>query len=149
MAHWTFKGNLYELVLARRARQRAALLSSLSCMEAISGDSSDIISAAARRLRHAIESELNDDPPREWKSAIGLNVVAEIDKVSSDYYGSYTLSVVGVDSYPYFKCVVTGPKGSAVWYPGCGTSETETMESVGAWRHTLRRFFGLQAKGSS
>jgi hypothetical protein len=147
--HRTFKGNLYELIVFRNNQQREALMGAISCIEALSGGMPGIVISSTLQLKRELEVALANEPSASWINAVGLTVSASVDSHSSESYGDYMLSVVSVESNPYFKCIVTGPKGVVEWWPGCGRSETETMVSVGAWRHTIRRFFGLEAKGIS
>ena len=124
-------------------------MGAVACLESLSDDMPLRVTSLTQQLKEELESVLEDDPQAVWESAVGLTVSAEVDRHESESFGDYLLIVVAVDTHPYFKCVVSGPKGLVEWWPGCGRSETETMVSVGAWRHTIRRFFGLEAKGKS
>ena len=147
--HRTFKGNLYDMALERREEQKAAALAAITCLKLAIKDLPDRIKAKVDGVEDAIEILYSGELSPAWENMIGLHVETDIDGVNSDYYGDYTLDVIKSQRHPGFKCLVTGPRGIAAWWPGCGQSETETMVSVGCWRHTIRRFFGLEAKGGS
>lgn len=136
-------------MLLRDKRRKEALMGAISCIEVLSGGMGVSIIASVQKLKQELEGELSGEPSASWVNAVGLTVSTSVDRRESPSYGNYMLVIVSVEDDPYFKCIVTGPKGSAEWWPGCGRSETETMVLVGAWRHTIRRFFGLQAKGNS
>jgi hypothetical protein len=148
--HRTFKSNLYELILNRhQQRKREALTALDSLIAACSSRQFDSLDEAIGDLVYDVEQRFEVVPEPTWVNAIGLTARATIDTPNSKYYGDYELTVISSDTSPYYKCVVTGPKGSVVWWKGCGTTETDAMESTGGWRHPMRRFFGLQARGKS
>lgn len=149
MTHRTFKANLYDLALECREERKAAALGAIKCLRLACEDLPARIKSSIDDLQGNIEHIYGGKLNPCWENVVGFYVEAEIDRVSSDYYGDYSLAVVKTHNHPFFKCIVTGPEGTAEWWPGCGTSETETMVSVGCWRHTIRRFFGLEAKGDS
>ena len=147
--HRTFKANLYDLALKRREEQKAAALGAIECLKMACKSLPIRVKVSIDDLQRSIDQIYSGELNPCWENVVGLYVEAEIDRTSSDYYGDYSLAVVETQLQPYFKCIVTGPQGTAEWWPGCGKSETETMVSVGCWRHTIRRFFGLEARGDS
>jgi hypothetical protein len=147
--HRTFKGNLHDMALERRAERQAAARAAITCLKLASKDLPNRVKANISEIEDDIELFYSGSLNPAWENMVGLHVETDVDRVNSDSYGDYTLDVIKTQRHPHFKCLVTGPQGVAEWWPGCGRSETETMVSVGCWRHTIRRFFGLEAKGSS
>lgn len=100
----------------------------------------------AARLSELERSIPKGPPPRHWKHAIGLSVSATVSKGAAA--GTYSLEVVRSDNPDGFELVLDGPRRSMRWWPSTGISETDALVSIGGWRHTLSRFFGLEIRVS-
>jgi len=149
MTHRTFKADLYDQILRRHQKRIVAMEGVLQAAGTVAPGLGVDVRQALALLQRAVAAAKAQPPGREWEHAVGLTVEGFVG-VSSKHGGFYSLSVVP-DSAKLvdFKCIITGPKGSVDWWPGCGRSETEVMVSVGAWRHPARRFFGLKARGNA
>jgi hypothetical protein len=146
--HRTFKSDLYAQILARHKNNKVRALAALNLLEDAAGSSPALL-AGIDDFRADIEQVFYQAPKPTWVNAIGLTATADIDTSNSVHNGHYELTVIPKQTSPYYKCVVSGPDGTTVWWKGCGVTETDAMESTGAWRHPMRRFFGLEARGNS
>ena len=146
--HRTFKSDLYAQILARHKASKLRALAALNLLEDASKGTPALLSGI-EDFRADVEQAFHQAPEPTWVNAIGLTATADIDTLNSAHNGHYEITVIPKQTAPYYKCVVSGPEGTAVWWKGCGVTETEAMASTGSWRHPMRRFFGLEARGRS
>lgn len=149
LKHRTFKGQLYRKILERHERRKQAALGAIAALEMVLDHCSADVLDQITDLRREVEREFEDAPEPMWINAVGLTEVARHDKINSKHYGEYTLTVLDSEDPPYYRCIVAGPKGMVEWNDLSDFSETEAMVRAGSYRHTIRRFFGLEARGDT